>query len=325
VPLRPEQGRTRGSGSIRAESTGDVASTTGQPSGLLRGDPAATSVIIPAFNEGSAVAAVVTMLRAAAPWREIIVVDDGSTDDTSAHASAAGAYVIRHPYNKGNGAAVKTGIRQASSEWVLILDADGQHRPEDAVHLVQTLGVYDLVVGARSRDTQATATRRVGNDVLNALASYLAGRRIPDLTSGFRAARRRCLLEFLHLLPNGFSTPTTTTLAFIRAGYNVRFEPISARQRTGQSKIRLSSDGPKFFVILLKVITIYSPLKIFVPISVGTFLLGLVYGIGNYALYARIPNGAVILLMFAVMVFLVGLVSEQIATLRFQAPPEHGR
>ena len=286
-------------------------------------DPSTTSVIIPAFNEGAAVAAVVSTLRAAAPWREIIVVDDGSTDDTSARAASAGALVIRHPYNKGNGAAVKTGIRRASSEWVLVLDADGQHHPDDALRLVQSLGEYDLVVGARSRESQATAARRIGNDVLNALASYLAERTIPDLTSGFRAARRRCLLEFLHLLPNGFSTPTTTTLSFIRAGYNVHFEPIEARQRTGESKIRLASDGAKFFLILLKVITIFSPLKIFLPLSVGTFAIGLVYGLGNYVWYARIPNGAVILLTFAVMVFLVGLVSEQIATLRFQGPTQH--
>jgi glycosyltransferase involved in cell wall biosynthesis len=284
------------------------------------GSPETTSVIIPAFNEGAAVAEVVTSLREAARWREILVVDDGSTDDTSGHAATAGALVIRHPYNKGNGAAVKTGIRRSSSEWVLIIDADGQHRPQDALRLVSRLGEYDLVVGARSRQSQASAARRTGNDVLNALASYLAERQIPDLTSGFRAARRRCLVEFLHLLPNGFSTPTTTTLAFLRAGYNVGFEPIAAEQRVGQSKIRLASDGPKFFLILLKVITIFSPLKIFVPLSAAAFALGLVYGLGNYVLYARIPNGAVILLMFAAMVFLVGLVSEQIATLRFQGP-----
>jgi glycosyltransferase involved in cell wall biosynthesis len=283
-----------------------------------RAEAATTTVVIPAYNEGPAVGAVVRALRAAAPWREILVIDDGSTDGTAEHARGAGARVVRHPYNKGNGAAVKTGIRQAATDWVLVIDADGQHRPEDALRLLHHLGDYDLVVGARSRESQATALRRVGNEVLNALAGYLAGRRIPDLTSGFRAARRRCLLEFLHMLPNGFSTPTTTTLAFLRAGYNVHFEPVTAEARSGASKIRLSSDGPKFFLILLRVITIFSPLKIFVPLSAATFVLGLTYGLGNYYLYARIPNGAVILLMFSVMVFLVGLVSEQIAMLRFQ-------
>ena len=152
---------------------------------------------------------------------------------------------------------------------MLIIDADGQHRAADAVRLVAQLGEYDLVVGARVAATQATLARRVGNAVLNALASYLTGRPIPDLTSGFRAARRDCLLEFLHLLPNGFSTPTTTTLAFIKAGYSVRFEPIEAAQRAGRSKIRLGPDGVTFLLILLKVITIFSPLRIFLPISVG--------------------------------------------------------
>ena len=281
-------------------------------------DASATSVIVPAFEEGTAVAGVVESLLAAAAWREILVVDDGSSDETSRWARDAGARVIRHPYNKGNGAAVKTGIRSATGEWVLILDADGQHRPEDALRLVGWLGEYDLVVGARSAASQATAARRVGNDLLNALAGYLAERKIPDLTSGFRAARREHLMEFLHLLPNGFSTPTTTTLAFLRAGYNVRFEPVVARQRSGQSKIRLARDGARFFLILLKVITIFSPLKVFVPISAAAFGLGVVYGVWTVYQNSRIPNGAVLLLMFAVVVFLVGLVSEQVATLRFQ-------
>ena len=283
-------------------------------------DPAATSVVIPAFEEAAAIAELVAELRAAAPWKEIIVVDDGSPDQTASTAASVGACVLRHPYNKGNGAAVKTGVRHASGDWILILDGDGQHPPEDAVRLVQWLGDYDLVVGARAPQTQASAIRRLGNDLLNALAGYLAEREIPDLTSGFRAARRVYLLEFLHLLPNGFSTPTTTTLAFLRAGYSVRFEPIEARQRSGHSKIKLASDGPKFFLILLKVITIFSPLKIFVPISASAFALGLIYGLWTVYQNSRIPNGAVLLLMFAVVVFLVGLVSEQISALRFQSP-----
>jgi len=282
-------------------------------------DPRATTVIIPAYEESSSIGAVVEALRSAAPWKEIIVVDDGSTDDTAARAVAAGAEVVRHPYNKGNGASVKTGIRRAAGEWILVVDGDGQHAPADAVRLVSALGVYDLVIGARSRHTQATLTRRIGNAALNRLAGYLAGRHIPDLTTGFRAARREYLLEFLHLLPNGFSTPTTTTMSFLRAGYNVHFEPIDARQRTGKSKIRLARDGASFFVILLKVITIFSPLKIFIPISAGSFVLGVLYGIWNVVQYDRIPNGAVLLLMFAVMVLLVGLVSEQISTLRFES------
>jgi glycosyltransferase involved in cell wall biosynthesis len=283
-------------------------------------DPAKVSIVIPAMNEEQAIGGVVGHLRQAAAWHEVLVVDDGSTDQTALRAAAVGARVIRHPYNKGNGAAVKTGIRQATGEYLLIIDADGQHGPADAVRLVSRLGEYDLVIGARSAATQATTARRGGNALLNWLASYLTGRDIPDLTSGFRAARLVYLREFLHLLPNGFSTPTTTTLAFIKAGYNVVFEPIEARQREGASKIRFARDGAKFFLILLKIVTLFSPLRIFLPISAVTFVAGAAYGVWNALAHGRIPNGAVLLVLFAVVVFLVGLVSEQIAALRFEGP-----
>lgn len=276
------------------------------------------TIVLPAFNEGDSIGAVVTALRSAAPWHEVLVVDDGSNDGTGKAAQAAGARVVRHPYNKGNGAAVKTAIRSSNSEWILIVDADGQHRAEDAMRLVSRLGDFDLVIGARDPKTQATAGRRIGNAILNWLATYLTERPIPDLTSGLRAARREYLLEFIHLLPNGFSTPTTTTLAFIKAGYNVAFEPIGALPRVGTSKIRLASDGAKFLLILLKVITIFSPLRIFAPLSALTFLVGAAYGAWNFVYHARIPNGAVLLLMFSVIVILVGLISEQISTLRFE-------
>jgi glycosyltransferase involved in cell wall biosynthesis len=288
-----------------------------QPSG----NAAETCVVIPAFNEAGSIRSVVAGLRAAAAWRDVIVVDDGSTDDTGAEAAAAGARVVRHPYNKGNGAAVKTGIRHADALealFVLIVDADGQHQPADAVRLVSYLDTYDLVVGARSARTQAGVRRRLGNSVLNWIASYLTERSIPDLTSGFRAARRECLVEFLHLLPNGFSTPTTTTLAFIKAGYSLRFEPIDARQRHGASKIRLGSDGLLFFLILLKVITIFSPLRIFVPISVAAFVAGAAYAAWTIATQSHVTNTSVLLIVLSVIVFLVGLISEQISSLRFE-------
>ena len=281
-------------------------------------DPAAVSIVIPAYNESDAIGEVIGVLRAAAPWREIIVVDDGSTDGTGERAAAAGATVVRHPYNMGNGAAVKNGVRRATGDYILIVDADGQHPPEDALRLVSKLGDFDMVIGARSRATQATQARRAGNRFLNWLAGYLTGREIPDLTSGFRGARASGLREFLHLLPNGFSTPTTTTLAFIKGGYSVTFEPIHARQRTGQSKIRLARDGAKFLMIIFKIVTIFSPLRIFVPISIASFALGVAYGIWNVVVHARIPNGSVLLILFAVVVFLVGLVSEQISALRFE-------
>lgn len=280
--------------------------------------PEQTSVVIPAYNEAEVIADVVSGLRDAARWHEILVVDDGSSDATAAAAERAGARVIRHPYNKGNGASVKSGIRAASGEFVLIIDADGQHPPSDATRVVSRLGEFDLVVAARAHATQATLGRRLGNQLLNGLASYLTGRPIPDLTSGFRAARRQHLREFLHLLPNRFSTPTTTTLAFVKAGYNVHFEPIEARLRVGQSKIRLARDGAKFFLIILKVVTLFSPLRVFLPISAASFAVGVGYAAWTIATQSHVTNSSVLLIMLGVIVFLMGLVSEQIAALRFQ-------
>ena len=281
-------------------------------------DPSAVSIIVPALNEEHAIGTLIEELRAAASWHEIIVVDDGSIDATAERATQSGARVVRHPYNKGNGASVKSGIRHATGEYILIIDGDGQHKPEDAVRLVSRLGLYDLVIGARSAGTQATSTRRYGNSLLNWLAGYLTDRDIPDLTSGFRAARREHLREFIHLLPNGFSTPTTTTLAFIKAGYSVAFEPVEARQRAGQSKIHLARDGTKFLMIILRIVTIFSPLRIFLPISLAAFIVGA--GYAGWTIYSQshVTNTSVLLIILAVIVFLVGLVSEQISALRFE-------
>jgi glycosyltransferase involved in cell wall biosynthesis len=277
-----------------------------------------TSIVIPAMNEAVSIGRVVSELGRAASWHEIIVVDDGSTDGTGEKAAEAGARVVRHPYNKGNGAAVKTGIRNATGRYILIADADGQHRAADATRLVEHLADHELVVGARSAASQAGWSRRVGNAALNGLASYLTERPIPDLTSGFRAARRECLVEFLHLLPNGFSTPTTTTLAFLKAGYSVRFEPIEAASRTGSSKIKFGSDGARFFLIVLKVITIFSPLRIFVPVSVAAFVAGAGYAAWTIATQSHVTNSSVLLILLSVVIFLMGLVSEQISSLRFE-------
>jgi glycosyltransferase involved in cell wall biosynthesis len=281
-------------------------------------EPTSTSIVIPAFNEAPAIGSLVAALRGDAAWHEIIVVDDGSSDRTADRAREAGAVVVRHPYNKGNGAAVKTGIRQATGEFVLIVDGDGQHRAADAARLVSRLGEFDLVIGARATGTQATHARRLGNAALNGLAGYLTGRKVPDLTSGFRGARRAHLREFLHLLPNGFSTPTTTTLAFIKAGYNVHFEPIEADARVGQSKIRLARDGSKFLLIVLKIVTVFSPLRVFLPISLAAFFVGSGYAAWTIVTQSHVTNSSVLLIVLAVIVFLVGLVSEQIAALRFE-------
>jgi glycosyltransferase involved in cell wall biosynthesis len=283
-------------------------------------EPPAVSVVVPAFNEAAAIGDVVAELRAAAPWHEVIVVDDGSTDETAVRARDAGAIVVQHPYNKGNGASVKTGIRRASGEYLLILDGDGQHKASDAVRVVSYLGDYDLVVGARTPEGQATTVRHLGNRMLNWIAAYLSGRPIPDLTSGLRGARIAYLREFLHLLPNGFSIPTTTTLAFIKAGYSVRFEPIDVRGRVGRSKIRLFRDGMGFFLILLKVATVFSPLRIFVPISLASFLIGSAYAVWTAVTQRHITNSSVLLIVVAVVIFLIGLISEQISTLRSEGP-----
>jgi glycosyltransferase involved in cell wall biosynthesis len=276
-------------------------------------EPREVSVVIPAFNEEGGIADVVRALAAAGPWLEIVVVDDGSTDATAERAGGAGARVVRHPYNKGNGAAVKTGIREAKGAVVLFLDADGQHDPAEAVAVVTPVGVHDMVIGAR-RSADQTLVRALGNRAFTSLASWLTGRPIPDLTSGFRAARRDRLLEILHLLPNGFSYPTTSCLAFLKAGLNVLFVPVTARPRVGRSKIRVMRDGVRFLLIILMSVTLYSPMKVFFPIAAASLALGIAYGIWNVARFDKIPMGAALLIQLGVVVFLFGLISEQIAS-----------
>jgi glycosyltransferase involved in cell wall biosynthesis len=278
-------------------------------------EPQSTSVVIPAFNEEEGIAAVVQGVIAQGAFRDVIVVDDGSSDLTGSRAEAAGARVIRHPYNKGNGAAVKTGIREARGEALLLLDADGQHDPGEIPAILAPIGTYDMVIGSRSARDQ-TLVRALGNAVFQALASWLTGRRIPDLTSGFRAAKRERMVEIIHLLPNGFSYPTTSCLAFLKSGLSVGFVPVKARARRGRSKIRVVRDGLRFLLIILKIVTLYQPLKVFVPISALSFLLGMAYGIANVIRFHKIPAGAAILLQLSVVVFLFGLVSEQIASVQ---------
>jgi glycosyltransferase involved in cell wall biosynthesis len=278
------------------------------------------SVVIPAYNEGDSIGVILGKIRQLKPAAEVIVVDDGSSDNTAPAAASHGVRVVRHPYNKGNGAAVKTGIRAAHGEVVLLIDADGQHQPEDIERVLAGIGEYDLVVGARTQGAARGLVRDVGNAFFNQLASYMVGRPIPDLTSGFRAMRRPLILEFIHLLPNGYSYPTTSTLSFMKAGYNVQFVPIRARKASGKSQIKVIKDGTKFVVIIFRIITLFNPMRVFLPLSLVLFLPGLAYGLYNFALAAdhRIPNGAVILIMTSILVFLFGLISEQIAAMRFE-------
>lgn len=295
---------------------------TGQEQVQGQGQREATlTVVIPAYNEGDSVGNVIGKIRMLRPQAEILVVDDGSKDNTSEAARAAGARVIRHPYNKGNGAAVKTGLRNARGDVVLLLDADGQHPPEDIERVLSGIGEYDLVVGARTRDSESAWIRDFGNSIFNNLATYLSGRKIPDLTSGFRAMKRDHIMEFIHLLPNLYSYPTTSTLAFIKAGYNVQFVPIRARKGTGRSNTKILRDGVRAVVIIMRMITLFAPMKIFLPISLALFVLGVVYGLANIFLFGinRIPNGSVLLIMSSLFIFLFGLISEQIAAMRFES------
>ena len=276
------------------------------------------SIIMPAYNEAEIVGQVVEDIRRHCPDPdavEVLVVDDGSTDNTSEAAVAAGARVIRHPYNKGNGAAIKTGIRAARGETLVMMDADGQHAPADIERLVTSIGEYDMVVGARS-GTDQQYHRRLANWLYNLLASYLAGFPIRDLTSGFRAIRRDLALSFCYLLPNTFSYPTTLTLAMVKAGYSLKYEPIRVGRRVGKSKIKLLRDGVRFLLIMARIITLFSPLKVFLPVGLAVFLPGFFYAIYKLIIHRPWTLPIVISVSIGTLIVMLGLISEQIALLR---------
>lgn len=282
------------------------------------------SIILPARNEAPALARLLPQLRARYPEAEILLIDDGSTDATPRIAQEQGARVISHPVSLGNGAAIKTGARQATGERLVFMDADGQHSPDDIPRLLARLDQgYDMVIGARTAGSQAHWSRGLANGFYNRLAGYMTGHPIPDLTSGFRAVRAAPFRQFLYLLPNGFSYPTTITMAFFRAGLNVAYEPIVAQPRLGRSHIRPLKDGLRFLLIIFKIGTLYSPLKLFVPIAALYGLLGLGYYGYTYLTAARISLATLFLLSAAVTIFLIGLVSEQITQLMYKdsAPP----
>ncbi len=280
------------------------------------------SVVIPAFNEEKAIGKTVSRIRELYPDYEVVVVDDGSTDNTANVAQEAGARVIRHPYNIGNGAAVKTGIRHARGEFVVLMDGDGQHAPEDIKRLLAEALNYDLVVGARSAKSQASIGRRIANWCYNKLASYVGKFPIEDLTSGFRVFKRKTVLKFLYLFPNTFSYPTTSTLAYLRSGLTIKYVPIEAKKRVGKSKIKLVQDGTRFFLIILRIATFFSPLRVFIPISTAFFLLGAGYYLYTFVTWHRFSNMSALLLSVSVMVFLMGLISEQITQMRYDRVEE---
>lgn len=280
------------------------------------------SIVIPAKNEEQGLALFLPRLRELYPEVPITVVDDGSTDGTRAVCESAGVRVLSQPYSKGNGAAIKAGALAARGEYIVFMDGDGQHQPEDVARLLEKLDEgYDLVVGSRSgRGMQASIFRWSANAFYNRLASWMVNRRIDDLTSGFRAVNRRKFLGFLYLLPNGFSYPTTSTMAFFRAGYSVEFVPIEVNQRLGKSHINVLRDGVRFFLIIFKIGTLYSPLKVYFPVSVLTSGLGVV----NYLAAAltsgswRFTNMSTLLVLAGMIVFLIGLLSEQLTNLQYK-------
>jgi glycosyltransferase involved in cell wall biosynthesis len=276
------------------------------------------SIVIPAKNEMMTIGDVVSRSRQAFPDAEVIVIDDGSADETAARAGQAGAQVIVHPESLGNGAAVKSGTRAASGDVLAFLDGDGQHDPEEIALLLEKLeGGYAMAIGARESEGHANAGRLVANGFFSKLASLITGHSIPDLTSGFRVARTPLFRQFLYLLPNGFSYPTTITMAFLRSGYPVGFVPIKANKRIGKSHIRPLRDGLRFFVIIFKIATLYSPLKVFLPVSAVFFVTGLAYYGYTYTTMGRFTNMSLLVFTASVIVFLIGLISEQITALTY--------
>ncbi|MEJ1377298.1 MAG: glycosyltransferase family 2 protein, partial [Candidatus Sedimenticola sp. (ex Thyasira tokunagai)] len=260
----------------------------------------------------------VCRIRQRFPDAEILVVDDSSSDATAAEAENAGARVVRHLYNMGNGAAIKTGARHAKGETIVFMDADGQHDDQDIAQLIEQIDEgYELVVGSRTSDSHANIGRNLGNRLLNKFASLMTGRTIPDLTSGFRAVKRDTFRQFIHLLPNGFSYPTTSTMAYFRSGYPVAFVPLRVLPRKGKSKINFFRDGIRFMVVIMKVTTLFSPMRLFFPASLMFFLLGSVRYLYFYWQTGSFSNMAGVMFVTAMLVFLIGLVSEQITALHY--------
>ena len=277
------------------------------------------SIILPAKNEAPSLAQILPRLKERFPDSEIIVVDDASIDTTAEVAATHAALLVAHPYSMGNGAAVKTGARSAAGELLVFMDADGQHSPEDVSKLLAKMDEgYDMVVGARGLVDHAGAHRGIANIVFNRLATWMVNHKVEDLTSGFRAVRADKFRRFLYLLPNAFSYPTTITMSFFRAGFRVAYVPVSMARRTGRSHIRPFRDGVRFLLIIIKIGTLYSPLKLFLPVSATFFTVGLGYYAYTYFTSYRFTNMSALLFIASILVFLIGIVSEQISALMYR-------
>lgn len=299
--------------------------------------PFSISVIIPAFNEGPRIVPIVQHIRKVLPEAEILVIDDASGDDTADQAARTGARVIRRPHNMGNGAGVKTGVRAARGDVVIVIDGDGQHNPDDIPKLLEYMDRYDMVIATRTeRDSHENTRRWLGNSMLNRFGSYLADQEMQDLTSGFRAMRREVMLEFIHLLPNRFSWSTTSAMALAIAGYHIRFEPVTMQKRQGgQSTQKLLKNGTRFVMIALRMASLFAPLRVYVTVAMGLFGLGLLSFLISFFFTDpmhfsltepwrfRVPNSAVALFIGSVIVFMFGLLAEQIAAMRMRIPQRH--
>ncbi len=277
------------------------------------------TVVIPAKNEAENLKLLLPELADYISLDRVIVVNDGSTDDTTQVCEALNVKIVKHAYSKGNGSAIKSGARAAETEWILFMDADGQHPPSAIPALIaQCDNGADLIIGARSAEAQASVGRSLANGIYNQLSSIMVGHKILDLTSGFRLVKRKHFLEFIHLLPNGFSYPTTSTMAFFRAGYSVDFVPFEGKKRGGESHISPLKDGVRFLLIIFKIAILYSPLKVFFPASMVFFFGGISYYAYTYIEMGRFTNMSALLLICSMMVFLMGLISEQIAMLIYR-------
>ena len=280
------------------------------------------TVLLPAYNEELSIGNTIREIKQHYPDFEVLVVDDGSTDGTKEEAVKAGANVWKHPYNIGNGAAIKKGLRYASGDWIVMMDADGQHRPEDIGKILEYKDDFDMVVGARSKGSKTSWHRDMANFIYNKLASYITKFKIEDLTSGFRLVRSDRVSKFIYLLPNTFSYPTTLTMAYLRSGLSIKYVPIKTQARKGKSKIKLFQDGIRFFLIITKIATLFSPFRIFLPVSFLFFITGLGYYLFTFITQHRFTNMSMLLLSSAVIIFMMGLVSEQISQIRYNRAEE---
>ena len=274
------------------------------------------TIIIPAYNEAQKIEDVIRSIKQLREHDEIIVVDDGSTDNTLELAKRTGVKVLHHPYNQGYGAAIKTGIRNASGEILLFIDADGQHKAKDIEKVIAPIQEYDMVVGARSKNSRVSNFRRFGKKIMKSYASYLVGMKIPDLNSGLRAVRKDVALEFIHLYPNGFSLTTTITMASIFSGHSVKFVSIDTEERVGKSKIKPFSDGPNFILLIIRTTMLFNPLKVFLPISVLLFLIGSAVLINDVIFYFHITSSTMLIWISALFTFFFGLLADQMANIR---------